>query len=181
MGQPKQLLPLHDKPIIRHCLDNLLAANVKNITVVLGHQADEILAVIKEMPVNIVLNNNQESEMAESVRIGLRAVAENSAGVMVCLSDHPLVSVETLKAFMHCFLETPDKIIIPLYKGKRGHPTLFPRNVIKEIFEQKTLRDVIQVDKSRLRFLPVQDKGVMLDIDTNEDYKKIYNKHSEPK
>jgi molybdenum cofactor cytidylyltransferase len=178
MGQPKQLLPLRNKPIIRHCLDNLIAAGIKDIVVVLGPRGDEMLDSVKEIPIQIVFNRNPESEMAESVRIGLRAVTENSSGVLVCLSDHPLISIETLENLMQCFLETPDKIIIPIYKKKRGHPTLFPINVIKEIFEQNTLRDIIQIDKSRLRFLDVQDEGVILDMDTKEDYERIRKKDS---
>jgi molybdenum cofactor cytidylyltransferase len=176
MGQLKQLLPLHDKPIIRHCLDNLITSGIENIVAVLGYCGDEVLAVIQEMPVQIVFNENQESEMAESVRIGLRAIAENSSGVLICLSDHPLVSVETLNGLMQCFLETPDKIIIPLYKGKRGHPTLFPRNVIEEIFEAGTLRNIIDKNRSILKFLNVQDEGVILDMDTKEDYDKVLKK-----
>jgi CTP:molybdopterin cytidylyltransferase MocA len=176
MEQLKQLLPLHDKPIIRHCLDNLITSGIENIVAVLGYRGDEVLAAIQEMPVQIVLNENQESEMAESVRIGLRAIAEKSSGVLVCLSDHPLVSVDTLKSLMQCFVETPDKIIIPLYKGKRGHPTLFPRNVIEEIFEAGTLRDIIDKNRTMLRFLNVQDEGVILDMDTKEDYDKVLKK-----
>ena len=176
MGQLKQLLPLHDKPIIKHCLDNLITSGIENIVAVLGYRGDEVLAAIQEMPVQIVLNENQESEMAESVRIGLRAIAEKSSGVLVCLSDHPLVSVDTLKSLMQCFLETPDKIIIPLYKGKRGHPTLFPRNVIEEIFEAGTLRDIIDKNRSRLKILNIQDEGVILDMDTKEDYERILKK-----
>lgn len=176
MGQLKQLLPLHDKPIIRHCLDNLITAGIENIVAVLGYHGEEVLIAIQEMPVQIVLNKDQKSEMAESVKIGLRAIAENSSGVLVCLSDHPLISVETLKSLMQCFLETPDKIIIPLFKGKRGHPTLFPRNVIEEIFGGGTLRDIIQKDPDRLRYLDVQDEGVTLDMDTKEDYEKILKK-----
>jgi molybdenum cofactor cytidylyltransferase len=178
MGQLKQLLPIHNKPIIRHCLDNLLAAGIKDIVVVLGPRGDEMLDSIKEIPIQIVFNRNPESEMAESVRIGNRAVAEKSSGVIVCLSDHPMVSVDTLIILMQCFLETPDKIIIPVYKEKRGHPTLFPKHIIEEIFEQNTLRDIIQIDESRLRFLDVQDEGVVLDIDTKKDYERIYKKYS---
>jgi molybdenum cofactor cytidylyltransferase len=176
MGQLKQLLPLGDKPIIRHCLDYLIAAGIKNIVAVLGYHGEEVLAAIQEMPVQIVLNKNQESDMAESVRIGLSAVTEYSAGVMVCLSDHPLILVETLKSLMQYFLETPDKIIIPLYKEKRGHPTLFPRHIIEEICEGGTLRDIVNRDSNRIRLLDVQDEGVILDIDTKEDYEKILKK-----
>jgi len=176
MGQLKQLLPIHDKPIIRHCLDNLIAAGIQNIIVVLGPQAHELVDTIRDIPLQIVFNKDPKSEMAESVKIGLRAVNDSSSGVIVSLSDHPLVTVATLKKLVHCYLETPDKIIIPLYKGKRGHPTIFPRHIIEEIFEGCTLRDIIKKDLVRLRFLDVQDEGVILDIDTKEDYERIRRK-----
>jgi len=176
MGQPKQLLPLGNKPVIRHCLDNLAAAGIKNVVVVVGRGGSEILDSLKDLPVQIVFNENPESEMAESVRIGLRALTQSSSGVLVHLSDHPLVSSGTLKSIVQCYLETPDKIIIPLYKGKRGHPSLFPKPVIEEIFDEYTLRDIVTKDPNRIRLVDVQDEGVILDIDTREDYEKILKK-----
>jgi CTP:molybdopterin cytidylyltransferase MocA len=175
-GQPKQLLPLGNKPVIRHCLDNLVAAGIKDIVVVLSQRESEILNSMKDLPVQIVFNENPESEMAESVRIGLRTLTDFSTGVLVHLSDHPLVSAKTLKSIVQCHLEIPDKIIIPQYKGKRGHPSLFPKPVIDEIFVGLTLRDIIKRDSSRIKFLDVDDEGVILDMDTKEDYEKIPKK-----
>jgi CTP:molybdopterin cytidylyltransferase MocA len=175
-GQPKQLLPLGNKPVIRHCLANLVAAGIKDIVVVLSQRESEILNSMKDLPVQIVFNENPESEMAESVRIGLRTLTDFSTGVLVHLSDHPLVSAKTLKSIVQCHLEIPDKIIIPQYKGKRGHPSLFPKPVIDEIFVGLTLRDIIKRDSSRIKFLDVDDEGVILDMDTKEDYEKIPKK-----
>ena len=176
MGQPKQLLPLGNKTVIKHCLDNLVAAGIKNVVVVLGQGGSEILDSIKDLPVQIVFNENPESEMAESVRIGLRTLTDSSSGVLVHPSDHPLVSAETLKSIVQYYLETPDKIIVPLYKGKRGHPSLFPKPVTDEVFNGLNLRDIINRDSSRIRILSVDDEGVILDMDTREDYEKILKK-----
>jgi len=176
MGQPKQLLPLGNKPVIRHCLDNLMAAGIKDVVVVLGQGGSEILDSMKDLPVQIVFNENPESEMAESVRIGLRTFSDYSSGVLVHLSDHPLVLAGTLRSIVQCYLETPDKIIVPLYKGKRGHPSLFPKPVIEEIFDEYTLRDIVTKDPNRIRLVDVQDEGVIIDIDTREDYEKILKK-----
>lgn len=178
MGQPKQLLPLGSKPIIRHCLDNLAVAGIRNTVIVLGQNGSKILDSLKELPVQVIFNETPESEMAESVRIGLRTLHESSTGVLVHLSDHPLVSVETLKSLVQCHVETPDRIIIPLYKGRRGHPTLFPKPVIDEVFVGLNLRDIINKDSSRIRFLNVDDEGVVVDIDTPEDYKRICERSS---
>jgi molybdenum cofactor cytidylyltransferase len=176
MGQPKQLLPLGNKPVIRHCLDNLAAAEIQDIVVVLSQRGSEILNSMKDFPVKIVFNENPESEMAESVRIGLRTLADSSTGVLVHLCDHPLVSAKTLNSMVQCYLETPDKIIVPLYKVKRGHPSLFPRHIIEEIFEGGTLRDIVNRDSNRIRLLDVQDEGIILDMDTKKDYDKVLKK-----
>ncbi len=176
MGQLKQLLPLGDKPVIRHCLNSIITAGIQNIVVVLRPQGEDVLAAIQGIPVQIVFNRDLESDMAESVRIGLHTIAESSSGVLVSLSDHPLVRVDTFKKLVHCHLETPDKILIPLYKGRRGHPSLFPKPVIEEIFAGLNLRDIIYKDPGRIRLLDVKDEGIVLDIDTREDYKKILDK-----
>jgi molybdenum cofactor cytidylyltransferase len=176
MGQPKQLLPLGNKTVIRHCFDNLVAAGIKNVVVVICRGGSEILDSMKDLPVQIVFNENPESEMAESVRIGLRALTQSFSGVLIHLSDHPLVSAATLKSIVQCHLETPDKIIIPLYKGKKGHPSFFPKPVIDEVFVGLNLRDIINKDSSRIRFLDVDDEGVILDMDTKEDYERILKK-----
>ncbi len=81
-----------------------------------------------------------------------------------------------MKSIVQCHLETPDKIIVPLYKGKRGHPSLFPKPVIDEVFNGLNLRDIINRDSSRIRILSVDDEGVILDMDTREDYEKILKK-----
>src|SRR4030066_789201 len=176
MGQPQPPLPLGNKPVIRHCLDNLVAAGIKDIVVVLSQRESEILNSMKDLPVQIVFNENPESEMAESVRIGLRTLTDSSSGILVHLSDHPLVSAGTLKSIVQYYLETPDKIIIPLYKGKKGHPSLFPKPVIDEVFVGLTLRDIINRDSGRIKFLNVDDEGVILDMDTREDYDEILKK-----
>jgi len=176
MGHPKQLLPLGNKTVIRHCLDNLVEAGIKDIVVVLSQRESEILNSMKDTPVQTVFNENPESEMAESVRIGLHSLAVSSTGVLVHLSDHPLVSAATLKSIVQYHLETPGKIIVPLYKVKRGHPSLFPKLVIDEVFVGLTLRDIINRDSGRIRFLDVNDEGVILDIDTREDYERILQK-----
>ena len=96
--------------------------------------------------------------------------------MLIHLSDHPLVSVGTLRSIIQYNLETPNKIIVSLYKGKRGHPSLFPKPVIDEVFVGLNLRDIINRDSSRIRILDVDDEGVILDMDTREDYEKILEK-----
>ncbi|MBF0558540.1 MAG: nucleotidyltransferase family protein [Nitrospirae bacterium] len=170
MGKTKQLLPLSGRPLIAHCLDTVLTAGIRDIIVVLGHNGEEIAKVLSGMPVHIIFNELQNSEMADSARKGLSAVAPSSTGIIIYPSDYPLVKPETIMTLAREHNGFPDRIVIPVHGGKRGHPTLFPREAINELVQGATLRDIINRDAGRNRFVSVTDSGVLLDVDTKEDY-----------
>lgn len=178
MGRTKQLLVLGDKPVVRRCLDTLLDAGVRDIVVVIGLQGGDITETLRGAPVNILVNDIPNSDMAESMRIGLRGLSHKPTGVLVCLSDHPLVSTKTVSVLCNEHRVDQEKIIVPVYNGRRGHPTLFPATIIQELFSGMTLRDIIRSDPQRVRSVDVDDEGVVLDMDTEEDYRNMAEKIS---
>jgi len=179
MGEVKQLLPLLGKPAILLCLEAISASGAEHIVVVLNAQAGKIEEVIRHLHLTIAVNNNPESDMAESVRIGLPSVRSSSTGILICLSDHPLVSSDTLKILIASHEREPEKIIVPVYNNRKGHPALFPKLCAHEIFEGATLREIVNRDNSRINFVEVSDEGILLDMDTPEDYKKIARRAAE--
>jgi molybdenum cofactor cytidylyltransferase len=173
MGTSKQLLPLGYRPVIRHCYDTIAAAGIQQVIVVIGAHGNGIPEALQGTPATIVRNTVPDSQMADSVRIGLGAVDARYSGVLVCLSDHPLISAGTYRAIINAHKEAPDRLVIPVYIGRRGHPTLFPPVSVKEIASGATLRDVIRKNGSLLTLLDVDDEGVVLDMDTDDDYRRI--------
>jgi CTP:molybdopterin cytidylyltransferase MocA len=175
MGRSKQLLPLPDRPAVVRCVETILAAGIVEVIVVVGSQAEEIARTVEGLPVKIVHNEDQESDMAGSVRLGLSALDPDSDGVFICLCDHPLVSPRTLAMMGMHHEASPGSIIIPCCKGLKGHPTLFPRMLLEEIETLPTLRDIIGSHADKVRFLDIDDEGIVLDMDTWEDYQRILN------
>jgi molybdenum cofactor cytidylyltransferase len=171
MGKLKQILPLGGKPVIMHCLDTIIESGITDIVVVLSPAGKEIEGVIRNLPLTIIFNNNPSSEMVESVRIGLQTVHSGSTGILICLSDYPLITSDTLKILVTWHEKEPDKIIIPVYRNKRGHPNLFPKLCADEIFHGLTLRDIVYKENRRIQLAEVQDEGILYDMDTEEDYK----------
>ncbi len=172
MGRTKQLLQLGDKSVIRHCLEALFAAEITDIVVVVGRAENGIIPSLQGLPLSVAINDKPDSDMAESVRVGLRHAGPASA-ILIFPSDHPLVLPETIKVIIGEHRTSPDTIIIPAWNNRRGHPSLFPRPIIDEIFSGITLRDITRKDPNRVKIVPVQDKGVVLDMDTPEDYTAI--------
>ena len=140
---------------------------------VVGEGGREIVNAVYGLPVRVARNPDPESEMAESVRIGLRAVSTESSGILVCLSDYPLIKAETLVTLILRHCEEPNRIIVPRFNGRRGHPTLFPRPVIEEILDNVTLRDIVHRTPARVREVDVPDEGILFDMDTIPDYQRI--------
>ncbi|MPN05065.1 Molybdenum cofactor cytidylyltransferase [bioreactor metagenome] len=83
--------------------------------------------------------------------------------------DYPLISKDVYSKILS---KTGD-IIIPTYKGRKGHPILIKSKFIKEILQEgkyETLRDFINIQNPK--FIEVNHKEILMDIDTIEDYKK---------
>jgi CTP:molybdopterin cytidylyltransferase MocA len=177
MGQTKQLLPLGHKPVIIHCIDALVEAGIGEIAVVISSCRNGLAEHLRGLPVLVAVNENPGSDMAESVRSGLHRLQSFSSAVLVCLCDHPLVTPETIRNLVREHGRFPGDIIIPEFQGKRGHPSLFPRHLLDEIFSAKTLRDIVREYPSRVRLVPVRDEGVVLDMDEPRDYTAILKRY----
>ncbi len=173
MGKCKPLLPLGDRPVIHHCLASLIAAGILDIQVVIGPGGGEIATAISHLPVQVVSNPDPWSEMAVSVETGLRAVSADATGVLVCLADHPLVATATYHTLLEQHRQQPEAIIIPSHLGKKGHPTLFPKPILHKLPQLNSLRELIWGQANRVRLIAVADMGVVLDMDTPEDYQKL--------
>jgi len=173
MGRCKQLLPLGGSTVLGRCLDTLVAAGLDDIVVVVSPAGEEVAAEARRYPVRVVVNPEAEGDMASSLRVGRDALAEGISGVVVALCDYPLVLPETIARLQETHHQEPDRIIIPTHDGRRGHPLLVPRLILEELEGDLTLRDLVRRDPARLRTIEVADRGILLDMDTPEEYRRL--------
>ena len=177
MGAPKPLLALQGRPAVVRCLESLRDSGIAEIVLVVNPEGGDIVTAAKDIPARVAVNELPGSDMAASVRAGLAVVGRDATGVLVCLCDHPLVRPETIEAMVSLHARRPDAIIIPAYRGRKGHPTLFPRLILEGLGTHPTLRDIISHHRAKLSLLDVEDDGVILDMDTPEDYRKILERY----
>lgn len=173
MGTCKQLLPLGDRPAIVHCLENLAAAGIVEPVVVVNPANQELVELLHPLAVTLAANDAPESDMAGSVRAGLRRLETTASGILVVLADHPLVTAATYRALAAAHAEEPDAIVIPVRDGRKGHPTLFPRPLLALIDTLPTLREIIGRHWDTIRLLPLADEGITLDMDVWADYQRL--------
>jgi molybdenum cofactor cytidylyltransferase len=175
MGVQKLLLPFGGKTVISHIVDQLLASTVDEVHVVVGHQAERISLELSGRAVSIVKNPNYKSGMLSSVRCGLRNLPEKCRDVMVVLGDQPSITTELIDQMLKSFATTEKNILVPLYKGKRGHPILFSsiyRDEILTQYGEVGLRGLLHGHSDDIFELAVSTASVLCDMDCPEDYRR---------
>lgn len=175
MGVQKLLLPFGGKTVIAHIVDQLLASTVDEIHVVVGHQAERISRELSGRAVSIVNNPNYKSGMLSSVRCGLQNLPEKCRAVMVVLGDQPSIATGLIDQMLQSFAATEKSVLVPLYKGKRGHPILFSslyRGEILTQYDDVGLRGLLHSHSGDIFELAVSTASVLCDIDYPEDYRR---------
>ena len=181
MGTQKLLLPFRGQPLVARVVDELLRSPVKQVFVVVGKDGKSITEALAGRHVNFVANTHPEDEMLYSVRCGLVAMPKESAAAMVVLGDQPGITADVVADLIRAFHTTDCGIVVPTYKGKRGHPLLFAMHYRDEILtrhEGRGLRGLLDAYPEDVFELEVATAGVLEDIDLPEDYQRAIDRLS---
>jgi molybdenum cofactor cytidylyltransferase len=176
MGQPKQLLPFGQSTIVERTIDNLLNSAVSETIVVLGYRDEEIRKTIAGKPVKLVINPDYQQGMSTSIIAGLKQVDKRARAVLIALSDQPFVDSQTINSLVEAFIANKRGIIIPVYQGRRGNPVIFAIKYKGELLNLKGDvggREIITLHPDDVLEVAVNCEGVLLDIDTMENYTPI--------
>jgi molybdate transport repressor ModE-like protein len=115
--------------------------------------------------------------MFESVKIGLRYLQEKCDQVLVTPVDVPLFILDTVEAL----IQSGEKLAAPVFNGAKGHPVLIARELIPALIEYDGdggLRAALRQCGQDYKLISVEDQGVLIDIETEQDYAEILSVHS---
>jgi CTP:molybdopterin cytidylyltransferase MocA len=181
MGGPKLLLPFRGKPLLAWVLGLVESLPLERRLIVLGAQADEILAKIFAVPRDslptrhpsrvtrnghlweVLVNSDWNEGMGSSLRL---AAGEVSGGMLVFLGDMPLVPREAVLAVLS---RTGERPVAPSYKGQRGFPVYLPASLQSELLALRGDIGARKIIDPRCELIPTDDPGVVLDIDDEAD------------
>lgn len=175
MGNNKLTQIMNDRSLIDHVLDALEHTKINQIIVVLGNKPDEIRSILEHRSgrIEIVINEEFEQGMTSSFKAGLRR-AKMADAVFLVLGDQLILHPTCIDQAIELMAEAKPLIVSPIYKGKKGHPLLFSRELFQEILDLKEteiIRDIVQ--KHRRNILTINaDDWVVTDIDNPEDLEK---------
>jgi len=188
-GRHKLLLPLHDRPVLAHVLNAVLASQARPVVVVLGHQAEQfranIASYITHPDLSIIENPHYLQGMSTSMRLGIQTLQINGytkyAGeevdsALVLLGDQPLISAQDIDTLIATYRTTGKKIISPTYEGKRGNPILFDASLFPELLEvtgDEGGRSVVEHHRYEMVTVEMGNPLANIDVDTWEAYQRV--------
>ena len=172
MGYPKPLLTINSLTFVAHISGTILEV-VPRLVVVVGAYGDRVRAALPgDARIAVVENTDYRLGQLSSLRCGLAATGSECSAVLVHLCDHPLAKADTFRQVVRAWVETASPIVIARYRGRRGHPVLFARALFGELMnadDSRGAKAVVEADPSRVRYVEVDDPGIVADLDTPDD------------
>lgn len=177
MGQTKQLLDWEGRTILQRVLENLSRSQVDEVILVLGHEAERIQQTLDTHKVKVVINRNYKEGMITSIQQGLINLDDKVEAFFIVLADQPAVGPEVFDRLIGEFRQaSPQKsIVLPTFRGRRGHPALFGAKYKKEALRIEGdvgFRQVFQEHPEEILTVEMDTDSILQDIDTPDDYRK---------
>lgn len=167
IGSNKMLLKHQGRFLIEHAIASM-RPNVSNIIIVTGHYHDSIKAMYDQDPsIKVVKNESYELGMFSSIKAGLAYIDDD---VYILPGDCPFVSKKTYEVLR----QTNGDFSVPSYKGRHGHPVLIRKPLIK-LLREEPITSTLKIFRDRVGFssVLVLDEGILIDIDTLEDMRRM--------
>ena len=176
MGRPKALLPYREGTFLEHLIQVTRHPRIGVTRVVLGAGAEVIRTMAKLDPSIVVLNPDWEQGQLSSICTGVRSLdGIDTDGMVLCPVDHPLVSAQLVSELVDRFYQERKAIVLPTFKGRRGHPAIFSSALYSELLAapaDKGARVVVWEHAADVVEVPTDEEGVVLNLNDPEMLKR---------
>ena len=160
--------------MLEHCFETLLRSEVHELIVVLSSPNKGIRNLFRGRKVRRVINPLSKMGMSASIRKGLQEIRPHCHGILIALGDQPFLKTRTINALIRTFERGKSGIVVPSFRGVRGHPVIFDRRYKRELLNLKGDvggRSILERHPEDVQVVPVKSIGVIKDVDTWPAYK----------
>ena len=179
-GLFKPLLPAGPSLVLERSVHALQQAGIAShdIRVVVGHKADLLIPLLSRLGVKVVMNTEYDRGMYSSIQAGVRSLGEEVEAFFLLPADCAFVSPETVRLVLQAYeggAGGPPQVIYPVYQGQRGHPPLISAKLRGRILAAEPeggLKGLLEREARGSAEIEVDDEGVLVDLDSEEDYQK---------
>lgn len=173
-GFPKALLTVDGVPVVHRLAERCLARGFDPVVVVAGAHHGPIAHAVRDLDVPVVEAENWREGRTASLQAGLLAIPEDR-DLLFWPIDHPFVADRTIDALLAARDSDPLAVwFIPTLGDRGGHPVLWRAFVRPELLALRPdapIRSLIPEFGPQVRRLPVDDPGVLANVDTPEEFR----------
>jgi len=178
MGQFKPMLSIGSISVAQRVIATLSQSGVSKIVMVTGYNATVLERHLSGNGIIFLRNENYENtQMFDSVKIGLRYLQDKCDKILFTPVDVPLFTAKTVKTILECGAP----LACPMCEGKQGHPILIANELIPEILNdcgEMGLKGAMDRCSVPLKRIEVDDPGTIHDADTPEDFSGLVDYHN---
>jgi molybdenum cofactor cytidylyltransferase len=127
-GGGKLLVEWRGKPLVFAAVETALATDVDEVLVVLGCDSDlleQALVPLATPRLRTIVAEDWAEGLSVSLKAGVRALPQGSAGTLLLLGDMPLVPLEIARGVLSV-LQHENKPVQPWWQSVPGHPVGLP-------------------------------------------------------
>ncbi|MGP4032708.1 nucleotidyltransferase family protein [Pseudarthrobacter sp. 1C304] len=182
LGRPKQLLPYGRGVLLDAVLATARDCGFDQTVLALGGSAAKVQRTVDTTGCDIVLNPDFGEGCSSSIAAGIAALHPDTDAVVLLLGDQPEVRAATARALAELLFaagadagQGAPGIAVCRYDDGVGHPLAFTRRMFPELAAlhgDKAVWRLLAQRAGDVVELPVPGT-VPLDVDTDEDYRRI--------
>ncbi|MBI5368519.1 MAG: nucleotidyltransferase family protein [Planctomycetes bacterium] len=170
MGRDKLALDYGGRPMLARTLAAYLEAReLAEVVMVVGPESAGPPAPPR---CRRVVNPDPERGMRASLRLALAAADPRAAAWLVGLGDMPEISPGLVDALVAAWRRAPGRILVPAFRGRRGHPVLLRADLRDELLAlagDVGARSILAAHPDDVAVFPTDDPAVLFDVDVPAD------------
>ena len=177
MNSFKALLPMAGETVVERVLRTAAEAGAAERILVTGFERERLEPYIDKYPdVKEAYNDRFHEGMFSSIQAGAAKADRTLDGFLLMPVDCPAADGDILKKIAEAGSRNEGCFAVPCYMGKKGHPLFVPSSAIDEILSspwKNGLKDVVDRYEDRLIRVETGSESVILDMDTEEEYREV--------
>jgi molybdate transport repressor ModE-like protein len=172
MSHFQPMLKLSGKSVIHRQIETFRTAGVSDILIVTGYHAGMLERHLTGETVRFVKNEAfATTDMMASVQCALRVLPPECDRVLITPGDVPYLNAATIGEL----LRSAKPVAIPSFRGSAGHPAMIRKSCFSALLSysgERGLRDALSQWKRETEFVPTDENGMLIDINTELDYQR---------
>ena len=171
-GTSTATLKMKDDSFLKIIMRAIRDCGCTPLWVIYGIDPGNIARESEHLGLNAILDESRKIGDLSAIRKIIPQLKGKTAGIMVTLCDYPLVNSDVYHLLCHVFLENPDRILVPIFEGKRGFPIIIPRLLGDDMLKLKGnfyIDDILHNNAGLILEQLVDDPGILRKITAEKD------------